>query len=196
MPHTQEEALGFLRTLGMPLHDCHAPQANSKRQPGRSGRPSFTAHKQGEFTSGPPAQQVKTAAYESYFVLIKRACVFHVAHARSLGICTAGLIGDEPRLRALRVGVDSTGNPVLRSHKTGLAGQRGKPRRRHRQTTVFSSRMNFTHLRKPHVRMRARPLDLHSPVSSLIRPPARHFASRRVLCPPVTSLRARRVCRG
>ena len=90
------------------------------------------------------------------------------AHARSFGICAAGFIGDEPRLR---VGVGSTEIPALRHTKQARAGHRETPRRRRHTQQLFSSRIELAHLRKPRVRIRPRPLDLRPSVSRLVQPP-------------------------
>ena len=100
------------------------------------------------------------------------------AHARSFGICAAGFIGDEPRLR---VGVGSTEILALRHTKQARAGHREKPRRRRHTTTFFAELNSRTYENRACAYAHAPSTsDRTSPLSS--KPPACHFASRRVSC--------------
>ena len=101
------------------------------------------------------------------------------AHARSFGICAAGFIGDEPRLR---VGVGSTGVLALWTHKAGPGGSSREAAPPSTHNNFFRAELNSrtyenracAYARAPSTSVRP------SPVSS--NPPACHFASRRVSC--------------
>ena len=101
------------------------------------------------------------------------------AHARSFGICAAGFIGDEPRLR---VGVGSTEILSLWTHKAGPGGSSREAAPPSTHNNFFQAELNSrtyenracAYARAPSTSVRP------SPVSS--NPPACHFASRRVSC--------------
>ena len=100
-------------------------------------------------------------------------------HARAFVPGVEGLVGDEPRLR---VGVDSTEIPALRSRKAGHGGSSREAAPPSTHTKKFRAEFNsriyenraraYTHAPSTSVRL--------SPLSS--NPRACHFVSRRVSC--------------
>ena len=115
--------------------------------------------------------------YESGFVL--KTGVSCCAHARSFGICAARFIGDEPRIR---VGVDLTEILAFRSHKAGPGGSSREAAPPSTHNNFFRAELNSRTYENRACAYAHAPStsDRTSPLSS--KPPACHFASRRVSC--------------
>jgi len=112
--------------------------------------------------------------YETYFVR-KTA---DNARARMWARFGCAWCGTHKRARPfLRPG------PAQKNVIGSMFGSARESAHRRRQTIFFyRAELNPANSRKPRARMHARPFDLRTPVFPLVRPPACHLASCRVLC--------------